>query len=563
MDYVSSMRDVLPALDEIYALIAESVPAAQAALQKLKNTHRPFKNKAAAARADLLELIIAATCNTFDKANIDDKKMLRFFEKQKQHDNAALLLLAKTKHYLNRGNIAEGEKCLTYIKQHLLPLSTLNTEVSYLHYTTQIYATKGEHAQRMFTAEQAFEKLAQIKESNSWWYGMFAMLSATIADVYQRNRQHDEAWPYLAQALKVCEEQNISAQHRFHIYRHIGLHYNFKEETEESISWYEKALAELTNEDNLPYLIVTNSNLAYQYYWLYQETPATQKAKRARQMARMDQLLVAIAKYNARLKSPVHRANLLITRSRVEYLKQNYATAIQLLDKALPVYQKQKQDRSVVEYYQLVHKAWHAWGLQAKDYTKLATAYKYLQHYTEIVKADAKKTTAEKLNAVKNTYELQQKKLTEQLMKQQIDALNNEMQLTTLSLHDKILVLDELKDHVKILGRKGLQIGEMSKSILQKIDAVKITDHDKKRLQQKLAETSKHLAKNLNQKFPILTPLEINMCGLFKTGITDKELAMLYGQSYKSYGQHRWRIKKKMKLGRQVNLIKYLQSLDM
>jgi AraC family chitin signaling transcriptional activator len=70
----------------------------------------------------------------------------------------------------------------------------------------------------------------------------------------------------------------------------------------------------------------------------------------------------------------------------------------------------------------------------------------------------------------------------------------------------------------------------------------------------------KHLDKVLVEKHPELTNLEINMCNLFKTGITDKELAKLYGLGYKSYEQHRFRIKKKMKLGPDVNLVKYLRA---
>lgn len=561
MYYVSSMTNLHNALDEVYELIAESVSAAQQALNDINKAHGNFKNKALAARVSLLQVIIAAAGNNLNNEQVDDKKLLRYFEKQQQYDYAAQLLLAKTKHFLNRGNIAGGENSLTYIKQHFLQLITVRTTISYLHYNTQLHATKGEHAQRMFVAEQAFEMLNKLDERNSWWYGMYAMLSATIADVYQRNRQHDEAWPYLQRALKVCYEQNVSAQHRFHIYRHVALHYNFKEETTTSILWYEKALAQLTSQDNLPYLIVTNSNLAYQYYWLYQETPATKKAVRNKQMRRMEELIEQIEHYNNKLNSPVHKANLLVTRSRVEYLKKNYRKAIELLNKALPVYRQQQQDRSVVEYYQLIHKAWSAWGLQTNDSKKLAAAYKYLQQYTEIVKVDAKKTTAEKLNAVKNTYELQQKKLNEQLMKQQIDALNSEMKLTTLNLQDKILVLDELKSYVKLLGRKGLQIGQLSASILQKIDAVKITEQEKNRLNEKLNESNRQLSKILAEKYPVLTQLEINMCGLFKTGITDKELAKLYGQSYKSYEQHRFRIKKKLKLGK-VNLVKFLQDQE-
>ncbi len=563
MYYVCSMANLHKALDEIADLIAEDVPAARAALGRFTDANSLSKNKAISARVALLNILIAATNNTLDNESINDKKLLQYFEKNRRYDDAAQLLLAKTKHYLNRGLTADGIQQLDYIKQHLLAFVSPRTEISYLHYTTQLYAIRGEHAQRILITEQAFEKLKQLPAEGSWWYGMYVLLNATIADVYQRNRQHEEAWPYLQQALQMAESKPVSAQHKFHLYRHVALHYNFKAETAASIKWYENALTQLTTEDNLPYLIVTNSNLAYQYYWLYQETPATHKALRAKQMERMEQLLKQLERYNKKLKQPVHRANLLVTRSRVEWLKQNYAAAIRLLETSLPVYKKHKQERSLVEHHQLMHKAWHAWGLQTNHAKRLATAYKYLVEYTEMVKEDAKKTTAEKLNAVKTKYELNEQKLQQQLMKQQIDTLDSELQLTTLNLHDKIRVLDDIKNHVHSLNRKGIEISQLSKSVLQKIDSVKITEQDKNRLQQKLNESNKHLGKLLLEKHPTLTNLEISMCGLFKTGITDKELASLYGQSYKAYEQHRWRIKKKMKLDRKTDLVKYLQQLVM
>jgi DNA-binding CsgD family transcriptional regulator len=111
------------------------------------------------------------------------------------------------------------------------------------------------------------------------------------------------------------------------------------------------------------------------------------------------------------------------------------------------------------------------------------------------------------------------------------------------------------------MKRKGMEINQLSKSVLQKIDSVKITEQDKNRFQQKLDEANKVFSQLLLQHHSTLTNLEVNMCGLFKTGMTDKELARLYGQSDKSYEQHRWRIKKKMKLGREVNLVRYLQGL--
>jgi DNA-binding CsgD family transcriptional regulator len=75
-------------------------------------------------------------------------------------------------------------------------------------------------------------------------------------------------------------------------------------------------------------------------------------------------------------------------------------------------------------------------------------------------------------------------------------------------------------------------------------------------------ETNAEYFRILSERYPSLSRLEIRMCALIKTGMTNKELAKVYGQSEKSYEQHRYRIKKKLALGKNDNLVKHLLSLS-
>jgi DNA-binding CsgD family transcriptional regulator len=134
--------------------------------------------------------------------------------------------------------------------------------------------------------------------------------------------------------------------------------------------------------------------------------------------------------------------------------------------------------------------------------------------------------------------------------------------MTALNLHEKIMVLDELKVYVTSLKKKGQETNQLIKIIAQKIDTVIITEHDKSTLQQKMDETNAEYFKFLSEKYPSLSSLEIRMCALIKTGMTNKELAKVYGQSERSYEQHRYRIKKKLKLDTKENLVRFLMSLE-
>nr|MBP6732111.1 hypothetical protein [Chitinophagales bacterium] len=167
-----------------------------------------------------------------------------------------------------------------------------------------------------------------------------------------------------------------------------------------------------------------------------------------------------------------------------------------------------------------------------------------------------------RIQSLELQFKIREQELNETLLKQQIDAMSKEVQLTTLNLHEKIQVLDEIKVYVNSLKKKELETRQLINTIAKKIDSVKITEEDKAMLQQKISNSNQHLNAVLAEKYPTLSNLEIRMCSLFQTGMTNKELAKLYGQGEKSYEQHRYRIKKKMGLGNDDKLVTHLLKLN-
>ena len=119
----------------------------------------------------------------------------------------------------------------------------------------------------------------------------------------------------------------------------------------------------------------------------------------------------------------------------------------------------------------------------------------------------------EKMDAMVNKYELQKKELNEKLLQQKVEAMNKEIQLTSISLHEKVTVLDELKEYVSSLKQKGKETNQLINLISKKIDKVIITEQEKSTLQQKMDESNEHFYKILAEKHPILTNLEIHICG--------------------------------------------------
>ncbi|HLP53322.1 MAG TPA: hypothetical protein VK154_20675 [Chitinophagales bacterium] len=556
------MKNALKALESIKELIPSNTQEANKALQKftagIKNTGGGLLK----AKAELLGEMIALDIAPYDKRKFDGKKLLTCFSRVKKYDDAAWALLASADNFFYRGNLQQGENCLQQIREKLADKISLETESTYLLRMAHVSNVKREYAQRMYIGMQGLEKMKAADHRNTWWYANYTAFCIVIADSYFRNDQFEEAWPYLQDALEIDKTKTISTRFRQDIYHHIATYYSIKDDNKTSIEWYEKAIDLLKNEHpNHTNLVGLYYLISYGCFLAFNQTPSAQKTTRSKLLLKMEHCLDHCEKIVLKLDSPLHMAHLQSSRSRLELLKKNYGQAIRLLNISLPVHQKFNHLNGITEYYHIGNRIYYEWARQKNDPPKLWKAYKYLETFNRIVRDNAKKITQRKLDAVRDTYELKQKKLNEQLMQQQIEALNKEIHLATLNLHDKIIVLDELKTFVQSLRKKDLEMRQLTKSIVQKIESVKITEHDKNRLQQKLTESNRDYDKLLIEKHPALTKLEVNMCSLFRTGITDKELAKLYGQGYKSYEQHRWRIKKKMGLGRDVNLVKYLVGL--
>jgi len=64
----------------------------------------------------------------------------------------------------------------------------------------------------------------------------------------------------------------------------------------------------------------------------------------------------------------------------------------------------------------------------------------------------------------------------------------------------------------------------------------------------------------LREKFPDLTTNEIRLCAFFRLNMTTKEIAAITYQSLNSIKVARYRLRKKLKLNQQENLISFLSQ---
>jgi DNA-binding CsgD family transcriptional regulator len=80
-------------------------------------------------------------------------------------------------------------------------------------------------------------------------------------------------------------------------------------------------------------------------------------------------------------------------------------------------------------------------------------------------------------------------------------------------------------------------------------------------LRDNLMEISSPFINQLTDKYHALTPTEIGICNMIRTGLRSKEIAQTRGVSTATVSRHRERIRRKLGLtNADVNLTTYLQT---
>jgi len=102
----------------------------------------------------------------------------------------------------------------------------------------------------------------------------------------------------------------------------------------------------------------------------------------------------------------------------------------------------------------------------------------------------------------------------------------------------------------------------MSKSILHVIAKYKelINETTWSEFQIRFEKVYSNFYKNLLEQHPDMTPNELKYCAFFKQGLSSKEISLLSFTNYETIRKSRHRLRKKLKLQSEDDLITYIQK---
>ena len=128
------------------------------------------------------------------------------------------------------------------------------------------------------------------------------------------------------------------------------------------------------------------------------------------------------------------------------------------------------------------------------------------------------------------------------------------------------ILLDIKQDISKVSEEiEDKRINQSLVKILSKIqnDIKKNIEHDNdwQKFQENFDLVYEDYLKRLSDKYPTLTISDKKLCAYLRMDLSSKDIAPLLNMSFRSVEMSRYRLRKKMDLDRDVNLVEYLQKL--
>ncbi|MDO6802966.1 hypothetical protein Q4595_10945 [Wenyingzhuangia sp. 1_MG-2023] len=150
-----------------------------------------------------------------------------------------------------------------------------------------------------------------------------------------------------------------------------------------------------------------------------------------------------------------------------------------------------------------------------------------------------------------------EKKLERERAQVEVEIKKKELAVTALQLMEKDKLLEEIKKGLKEIKRdKDDTFVEQIKSTI-KINATKTWEE----FETRFVQVNSSFYESLGKKHSNLSRNELKLCALIKLNFSTKEMAQLLGVSADSVNKARYRLRKKLSLHRDDNLVTYINSI--
>lgn len=152
-------------------------------------------------------------------------------------------------------------------------------------------------------------------------------------------------------------------------------------------------------------------------------------------------------------------------------------------------------------------------------------------------------------------------KAREALMEAELKSKSNELTNFALHLGEKTKFLEALKKELKNIKQldeedRDTRLKELMFNVQQNLQVQKELDE----FQKTMHDVSEGFAKKLKTRFPNLTKNEERLCTMLKLNLSSKEIAALNNSTIRAIEMGRYRLRKKLGLAQEQNIVDFLQE---
>lgn len=157
--------------------------------------------------------------------------------------------------------------------------------------------------------------------------------------------------------------------------------------------------------------------------------------------------------------------------------------------------------------------------------------------------------------------ELENSQLREKQLQADLEARASQLSAHALSIVQKNKILKEIKSQLTHMQQQNKSMGKPVSQLVNKIDQSFHFDKDWKKFNHIFEQVHPEFYRRLNDKYPDLTSAEIRLCALLRLNLEAKDIASILGISQDSLRVSRYRLRKKLELERNTNLVSFIMNI--
>jgi DNA-binding CsgD family transcriptional regulator/ligand-binding sensor domain-containing protein len=145
----------------------------------------------------------------------------------------------------------------------------------------------------------------------------------------------------------------------------------------------------------------------------------------------------------------------------------------------------------------------------------------------------------------------------------QIQAKNQELASNTMHLVQKSEILQKIKSEIQNIAKfsKDTTTGKELRAVVRKISTDERLDEDWQYFARHFDQVHGHFLQRLREKYSQLTPKDHRLCAYLRMNLASKEIAPLMNISVRSVEVARYRLRKKLEIDNDVNLVEFMMEI--